>query len=83
VGLALEERFGDRRDEEAALLSLHFGEAGDHARTWHYASIAGMRAAETYANVVAAELIERGCGRARAGTARGDGRAGRDPRGRV
>ena len=59
VGQALELRAGDRADEEAALLSLHFAEAGDHERGWRYAVIAGRRAKEGFANIVAAELFDR------------------------
>ena len=59
VGQALERRAGDRVNEDAALLSLHFAEAGDHDRGWRYAVIAGRRAKEGFANVVAAELFER------------------------
>ena len=58
VGSALETRAGADADE-AALLSLHFAEAGEHERAWRYASAAGRRAAERFANVVAAELFER------------------------
>ena len=59
VGLALELRAGERADEEAALLSLHFAEAGDHERAWRYAVIAAYRAKDGFANIVAAELFER------------------------
>ena len=59
VGLALEERAGDRVEEEAALLSLHFAEAGDHARAWRYAASAGRQAEANLANVDAAALFER------------------------
>ncbi len=59
VGQALELRLGDRVDEEAALLSLHFAEAGDHERGWRYAVLAGRRAKAGLANIVAAELFER------------------------
>jgi tetratricopeptide (TPR) repeat protein len=59
VGLALEQRAGERVDEAAGLLSLHFLEAGVHDKAWTYAVLAGERAAETFANVVAAELYER------------------------
>ena len=41
VGLALEQRAGDRADEEAALLSFHFAEAGDDVRAWRYGTAAG------------------------------------------
>jgi tetratricopeptide (TPR) repeat protein len=59
VGLALERRAGDRAEEEAAILSLHFLEAGDGERAWRYAVAAADRAAAGFANVVAAELYER------------------------
>ena len=59
VGEALELRAGERVDEEAALLSLHFAEAGDHERGWRYAVLAGRRAKEGFANIVAAELFDR------------------------
>jgi tetratricopeptide (TPR) repeat protein len=59
VGLALERRAGDRATEEAAILSLHFLEAGDGERAWGYAVAAADRAAAGFANVVAAELYER------------------------
>jgi class 3 adenylate cyclase/tetratricopeptide (TPR) repeat protein len=59
VGASLERRAGARASEAAALLSLHFFEAGDHARAWPYAVAAGRQAQEQFANVVAAELYER------------------------
>lgn len=59
VGSALEHRFGERADEEAALLSLHFHEAGNFEKSWHYAVRAGDRATAAFANVVAAELYQR------------------------
>jgi class 3 adenylate cyclase/tetratricopeptide (TPR) repeat protein len=59
VGLALERRAAGRADEEAAILSLHFLEAGDGERAWRYAVAAADRAAAGFANVVAAELYER------------------------
>jgi class 3 adenylate cyclase/tetratricopeptide (TPR) repeat protein len=59
VGLALEERGAPDGEVDAALLSLHFAEAGEHARAWRYASEAGRRAASSFANVVAADLFER------------------------
>ena len=46
-------------DEVASLLSLHFFEAGNHAKAWRYAIAAGERAQAAFANVVAAELYER------------------------
>ena len=59
VGLALERRAAGRAEEEAAILSLHFLEAGDGDRAWRYAVAAADRAAAGFANVVAAELYER------------------------
>ncbi len=59
VGEALEQRAGERADEEAAILSLHFLEAGEAERAWRYAVAAGDRAREQYANVVSAELYDR------------------------
>jgi len=59
VAAALERRAGDAADEAAALLSLHFLEAAQHEKAWRYAVLAGRRAKQTLANVVAAELFER------------------------
>ena len=59
VGIALEHRLGARADEEAALLSLHFHEAGNFEKSWDYAVQAGDRATASFANVVAAELYQR------------------------
>jgi class 3 adenylate cyclase/tetratricopeptide (TPR) repeat protein len=59
VGLALERRADDRAEDVAAILSLHFVEAGDGERAWRYAVAAADRAAAGFANVVAAELYER------------------------
>ncbi len=59
VGLALERRAADRAEDVAAILSLHFLEAGDGERAWRYAVVAADRAAGGFANVVAAELYER------------------------
>src|SRR5581483_34389 len=59
VAAALERRAGDAADQWASLLSLHFLEAGEHGKAWHYSVVAGARAKQTLANVVAAELFER------------------------
>jgi class 3 adenylate cyclase/tetratricopeptide (TPR) repeat protein len=59
VAKALERRAGDAADEAASLLSLHFFEAEVYDRAWHYSVLAGRRAQQTLANVVAAELFER------------------------
>ena len=56
---SLEHRAGEQADEQAALLSLHFFEAGDHDRAWRYGVIAGERAQASFANIIAAELFER------------------------
>jgi predicted ATPase/class 3 adenylate cyclase len=59
LGDALERQAGERVDEVAALLSVHFLEAGAHEKAWRYAVAAGRQAQEKYANVVAGELYER------------------------
>lgn len=59
VGEALERRARGRERDEAALLSLHFHEAGAHEKAWHYAVAAADRAAAGFANVDAALLYER------------------------
>jgi class 3 adenylate cyclase/tetratricopeptide (TPR) repeat protein len=56
VAEALERRHGE---DAAALLSLHFTEAGDPVRAWRYAVLAGDRARSQYANLDAAELYQR------------------------
>ncbi|HEY7732521.1 MAG TPA: tetratricopeptide repeat protein [Gaiellaceae bacterium] len=65
VGAALERRAGAQASEEAALLSLHFFEAGEHDRAWAYAAAAGRQAQQRFANVIAAELYERALAAAR------------------
>lgn len=75
VGLALERRAGDRADEEAAILSLHFLEAGDGERAWRYAVTAAERAGAGFANVVAAELYERALAAAELAPVEARGRA--------
>ena len=57
IGSHLEARSGT--DEEAALLSLHFSEAGDHRRTWQYSVVAGRHALDQYATAEAAVVYER------------------------
>lgn len=68
VGEALEHKGRHRPERFAELLSLHFGEAGEHAKAWHYALIAAERARGAYAHVVAAALYRRAL---RAGAALG------------
>ena len=59
VGAALERRAGDRTDEAAGLLSLHFLEGGEAEKAWRYSVAAGRRAQGRYANVDAAEFYDR------------------------
>ncbi len=49
----------ERPEEHAALLSLHFFHGDRHPEAWRYARIAADRARAEYANVEAAELLER------------------------
>ncbi len=59
VGEALERRAGDKTDEAAGLLSLHFLEGGEPERAWRYSIVAGRRAQRRWANVDAAEFYAR------------------------
>lgn len=56
---------GDHPESEAELLSLHFFHAQRYQEAWRYARIAGIRARDKYANVEAAELLERAIAAAR------------------
>ncbi|MGZ4753815.1 MAG: adenylate/guanylate cyclase domain-containing protein [Acidimicrobiia bacterium] len=56
---------GDHPESEAELLSLHFFHAQRYREAWRYARIAGVRARDKYANVEAAELLERAIAAAR------------------
>jgi class 3 adenylate cyclase/tetratricopeptide (TPR) repeat protein len=62
---ALAASLGDHPESEAELLSLHFFHAQKFADAWSYAAIAGRRARDKYANVDAAELLERAIAAAR------------------
>ena len=53
VGETLERMYADRAGELAALLAKHFDEAGDDERALKYFTLAGERAAATYANAEA------------------------------
>jgi class 3 adenylate cyclase/tetratricopeptide (TPR) repeat protein len=64
AGLALERLAADP-DTIADSLALHFYAAGDFARAWRYARIAGDRARVVYANADAARLYELALGAAR------------------
>ncbi len=59
VGAALERRAGERTDEAAGLLSLHFLEGREPEKAWRYSVAAGRRAQGLWANVDAAEFYER------------------------
>ena len=59
------EASAQRLEEQAALLSLHFFHGDRHADAWRYARIAADRARADYANVEAAELLERALASAR------------------
>jgi serine phosphatase RsbU (regulator of sigma subunit) len=50
VGEAIELLYPDRLDEFAAMLSYHFGEAGDTQKALKYCSLAGEAALASYAN---------------------------------
>lgn len=59
AGDAIVENLGDHPESEAELLSLHFFHAQRFNEAWKYARVAGIRARDKYANVEAAELLER------------------------
>ena len=59
VAQVIERRQGDRPEEEAELLSLHFYRAERWDDAWRYSLEAGRRANEKYANVEAARFFER------------------------
>ena len=66
VGEHIEHEAGERADEHAALLSLHFSLAGEHEKTWRYGRVAGDRASGRFAHADAAELYHRALDAARA-----------------
>jgi class 3 adenylate cyclase/tetratricopeptide (TPR) repeat protein len=59
VGERLEREAGPHADEHAAILSLHFARAGEHAKAWRYARVAADRASERFAYGDAAALYRR------------------------
>ena len=67
AGEAIERRSGDRTDDHAELLSLHFFEAARYDAAWRYACIGAEHANEAYANVEAAALYHRALASGRAG----------------
>ena len=50
VGEAIELLYPDKIDEFAAMLSLHYGEAGDEQKALKYCTLAGKSALATFAN---------------------------------
>jgi tetratricopeptide (TPR) repeat protein len=62
---ALEHAMGSDVASEAAVLSMHFFEAQQHAEAWMYAGIAGVRAQAVYANTEAVTHFERALAAAR------------------
>jgi class 3 adenylate cyclase/tetratricopeptide (TPR) repeat protein len=65
VAEVLEETSGDRLEEVAPQLVLHFSEAGDDAETVTYAAMAGDAAARLHANAEAEALYRTGLDAAR------------------
>jgi class 3 adenylate cyclase/tetratricopeptide (TPR) repeat protein len=66
IGERLEREAGHDRDEQAAILSLHFARAGEHAKAWRYARMAADRATDRFAHANAAALYRRALDAARA-----------------
>jgi class 3 adenylate cyclase/tetratricopeptide (TPR) repeat protein len=59
VAEVIERRQGDRPEDAAELLSLHFYRAERWPEAWHYSVEAGRRADRKYANVEASQFFER------------------------
>ena len=59
VAEVIEEQQGDRPEDAAELLSLHYFNAGRSVEAWKYSRLAGDLAREVYANVDAARFYER------------------------
>jgi class 3 adenylate cyclase/tetratricopeptide (TPR) repeat protein len=59
VGEVIEGNLGDRPEEAAELLSLHFFNAGRWPEAWKYSRLAGDLARDVYANVDAGRFYER------------------------
>ncbi|PKW25455.1 adenylate/guanylate cyclase domain-containing protein [Phycicoccus duodecadis] len=53
------ERMSSDLDADSPTLALHFDRAGDHARTWRYAQVAGAVARRSFANADAADHLVR------------------------
>jgi tetratricopeptide (TPR) repeat protein len=65
IGLYLERAAGERADEDAELLSVHFSRAHDYRRAYRYARIAGDRSKTRFANIEASEAYARAISAAR------------------
>ncbi|HZT53704.1 MAG TPA: adenylate/guanylate cyclase domain-containing protein, partial [Gaiellaceae bacterium] len=59
VAEVIEEREGERAEESAELLSLHFALAERWPEAWRYSLAAAHRAEEKYANVETVQFLER------------------------
>jgi class 3 adenylate cyclase/tetratricopeptide (TPR) repeat protein len=59
VAEVIERRHGDRPEDAAELLSLHYHRAGAAEKTWTYSVAAGKRAQAKWANAEAVELYRR------------------------
>ena len=58
VAEVIERTHGERAEDVAEILALHFHRAERWPETWRYSIEAGRRAAEKYANVEAAQFLE-------------------------
>jgi tetratricopeptide (TPR) repeat protein len=65
AGEAIVAGLDDHPESESELLSLHFFHAQRFEDAWRYARIAGIRARDKYANVEAAEFLQRALAAAR------------------
>jgi class 3 adenylate cyclase/tetratricopeptide (TPR) repeat protein len=59
AGAAIRDAAGDRADEHAEMLSLHYLHAQSYQEAWTYSLVAAERARAVHANVEAAEFFER------------------------
>ncbi len=67
AGDAIAGPLGDHPESEAELLSLHYFHAQRYDDAWRFARVAAGRAIAKYANIEAAELLERAINAARRG----------------
>jgi class 3 adenylate cyclase/tetratricopeptide (TPR) repeat protein len=74
VGLRLERELSGDHDASAAVLSNHFGLAGDYARAHRYAMLAAERATERFSHADAVRLYRRAIDAGRALRPAADGR---------